>query len=223
MKYLTFFKQSIFAFFAVFFLNSLAIANDQGVITYNIIYDESEISQQMKNNMPEKVTLSFNANKIRMDFSVKSGVEMANITDPDNRLFVIMMTMGPHKMAFKLVNDEIDLQSEKYGITNIRFLDETKTIAGYLCKKAIISYEEDEDLIVYYTEEIDAGSDNYATPFEGIPGVLMQFSMLQKNVRVTFVAEKVEFQTVDNSMFVIPQGYQIISGEDALQQLQFGR
>jgi GLPGLI family protein len=102
----------------------------------------------------------------------------------------------------------------------VEVTSETKEIAGYTCKKAIITIpEEDQELIVYFTEELGSGAINFDNPqFKDINGVMLEFEIPNQNFTMKLEAVSVEKKNVPESDFTIPDGYQIKTKEE-LQQM----
>jgi GLPGLI family protein len=75
---------------------------------------------------------------------------------------------------------------------------DTKIIAGFNCKKAIIRLPgRNETFTIYYTEEIALKHPNSTNPYSDINGVLMEFELNLLYLRMRFVAEK--FQSCDEA------------------------
>ena len=73
----------------------------------------------------------------------------------------------------------------------IQETDETKTIAGFLCKKAIVRLpSSDETLTIFYTDEIDLRHPNTTNPYKKVKGVLMEFELNLLYLKMHFIAEK---------------------------------
>jgi GLPGLI family protein len=68
---------------------------------------------------------------------------------------------------------------------------ETKTIAGFSCKKVIIKLPSSkESFTVYYTDEITLKHPNSTNPYKDIKGVLMEFELTLIHLKMRFEAEK---------------------------------
>jgi hypothetical protein len=78
--------------------------------------------------------------------------------------------------------------------------DETKVIAGFTCKKAIISLPSgNESFIIYYTDEIALKHPNTTNPYRKVKGVLMEFELKLLYLNMRFEAEK--YQPLENKDF----------------------
>ena len=94
----------------------------------------------------------------------------------------------------------------------VEYTGETKTIAGFKCKKAIITMQgEDEGELlteeVWYTDEIPNSNNDYRS----LKGMPLEFSMNISGVKMTFTTTDVKREAVDASMFTVPADYTITS------------
>ncbi len=102
---------------------------------------------------------------------------------------------------------------------DVEVTGETKEIAGYECKKALVrskeSGAEDMEMVVYFTDELGSGMLNYNNPmFKDVQGVMMEYSMKENNMNMTFTAISVTKEKIKDEEFVIPEGYNVMSMSD---------
>ncbi len=93
--------------------------------------------------------------------------------------------------------------------------NETKKIAGYLCKKVKVTFPDKkyEDFDIYYTNEIKIDKPNWNNPFYQIDGVLMEYQIVMFGIRTKIVADSVAFIKVDDSEFEVPVDYKEVTKE----------
>ena len=124
-----------------------------------------------------------------------------------------MVRLLNKKMAYvadtAAINKEL-AHDVQFKITEV---DGTKMIAGYKCKKAMAKSIDGKapDVELYYTNDIKLDDPNWATPFKGIDGVLMQYRISKYGFYMEFTAQKVEPEKVDDQLFIMPADYKIIS------------
>jgi len=118
------------------------------------------------------------------------------------------------------MNDS-DLKKEKETAptTTIKYLDETKVIAGYKCKKAEVTIKTKEGVedtfIVFYTTEIPVNETK--TTFEGLNGFPLEYNIAQGGIKMTFSTKSIEKSPIPDSKFELDkEGYK----ETTLQELQ---
>jgi GLPGLI family protein len=125
-----------------------------------------------------------------------------------------------NKTAMKMTEAEMARQKRKVPEYEIKQTEEKREIAGYPCKKADIK-SKDGDFSVWYTEDIAVRNSNWDSPFKGIHGFLMEFAMVQNGMNMKLAAKKVSEEKVDDSMFIIPEGYKMTTPEEL--QKMFGK
>lgn len=145
----------------------------------------------------------------------------------ENGSLVLMDQMG-NKNYIRTSKAEMDKNAEvnKDKAPKIEYTSETKTIAGYECKKAIVTITTPKDgetkADVWYTEKIP-----YVTQsgrrggdiFKGLNGMAMEFTVPQGPMKVKMVAKEVSLEAVPDSKFVLTtEGYTEMKMEDLKKQ-----
>ncbi len=191
----------------------------KGVITYKITVEGSDVTDEMKAMMPKTMIMSISGNKSRSEMVMSMG-KTISISDADNKSAITLMDMMGQKIAIKMTQDEIMKEIGDAPETKVEVTSETKEIAGYKCKKAIITIpSEDQEMIVYFTEELGTGAINFDNPqFKDINGVMLEFEIPNQGFTMKLEAVSVEKKNVPESEFTIPDGYQIKTKEE-LQQM----
>ena len=98
------------------------------------------------------------------------------------------------------------------GLPDIKYSDETKMIAGVKCKKATVTYKEKNypPMDVWYTKELDVANSSESN-IEGIDGFLMEFTALKDGIIIGSKITSFEQVSVPDSLFIIPEGYNIMN------------
>jgi hypothetical protein len=187
----------------------------KGVITYKITVEGSGVTEEMKTMMPKTMVMSIMGNKARSEMAMSMG-KTVSITDGDNKTAITLMDMMGQKIAMQSNYDEIMKEMGNSPKAKVEVTSETKEIAGYTCKKAIVTIEEEnQEIIVYYTEELGTSALNFDNPqFKDINGVMLEFEMPNDTFSMHFTAISVEKKNVSESEFTIPEGYQIKTKEE---------
>jgi GLPGLI family protein len=207
----------------LFIVSSLAgNAKDfKGVITYKITIEGSSVTDELRAMMPKTMTLTIKGNIAKMDMVMGMGKTSA-ITNADEKTSINMVDMMGQKYAVKSTSEDIAKEMENAKDYQVEFSNETKEIAGYNCKKAIVRHVSDgTEIIVYYTEDLGTGAMNFDNPqFKDIKGIMLEFEMPNPEFSMHFIATTVEEKNVSDSEFTIPEGYQIKTKEEF--QTMFG-
>ncbi len=186
-----------------------------GIITYDITYDGDEIDETTKAQLPTQIVVSMSGNKVRNE-QVSAFYSMASISDLEKGSAIILIDAMGMKIAVNQTKEDIEKNKAEADLTDptIKFVDESKVIAGYKCKKAEVT--QGEDIIeVYYTDEIavPAGM-NDNNGFKGINGMLMQYTVVQQGLTMTMTVKEVKKAKVKGGLFVIPDDYEVKTMEE---------
>lgn len=145
----------------------------------------------------------------------------------ENGSLVLMDQMG-NKTYMRTSKAELDKNAEvnKDKAPRFEYTSETKTIAGYECKKAIVTLTTQKDgevkSDVWYTEKIpyvSQGSRRGGDMFKGLNGMAMEFTVPQGPMKVKMVAKEVSLESVPDSKFVLTtDGYTEVKMDDMKKQ-----
>ena len=187
----------------------------KGVITYKITVEGSGVTDEMKTMMPKTMTMTIKGNKARSEMIMSMG-KTISISNGDDKTAITLMDMMGQKIAIQSNYEEIMKEMADSPEAKVEVTGETKEIAGYVCKKALVTIpEEDMEIIVYFTEELGTSALNFDNPqFKDINGVMLEFEMPNESFSMHFTAVTVEKKNVDDSEFTIPEGYQIKTKEE---------
>lgn len=204
-----------FATLILLFIFSFTILAQEfeGNITYSISYaDLPEEMQAYESMLPKEMNFLVKNDKSKMTQAAAMGGETVVITDQSNKKTTVLVnTMGFKVAVSKNLAEE---QSEP----EIKYVDENKTIAGYPCKKAILTDENGIKTTLWYTEEIPALGVNLG--LKGIKGLPMEFETTQNGINAKIVATSISEEKVDDSEFEIPEGYKEMSEEEFQKMMQ---
>lgn len=186
-----------------------------GIITYDITYEGEDLDAATTAQLPTQIVVSLNGNKVRNE-QVSAFYSMASISDLEKGSAIILIDAMGMKIAVNQTKAEIDKNKAEADLKDpaIKILDETKMIAGYKCKKAEVSMDE-EVMEVYFTDEIlvpEGMNDN--SGFKGINGMLMQYTVNQQGLLMTMTVKEVKKAKVKAGLFLIPDDYEIKTMEE---------
>jgi len=182
----------------------------EGVITFKITYPDSKFSESQMAMFPKLLTVSIKGMKSRTELQM-SGMNTVEITDYDTKSKVSLLNMMGQKYAIKQSTAEILKELEKEGTPTVELSNETKMIAGYTCKKAIVTVNNDGIKTVfeaYYSSELGSKVSNFDNPiYKDIDGVLLEFTVQNKNMNMKLTATSVEKKNIPAKEFEIPSDY----------------
>lgn len=182
----------------------------EGVIEYTVTYLDKPKDKPLISVLPSKVDVLFKKDRTITRIDGFMGLFSLNYLSFGNSSpnYTLMRVLDKKYMyeakAEKTAYGYIDMDDVK-----IRFVNETKEIAGYMCSKAIATSKNMNylPLILYYTYEIDIDNPNANNPFSEIDGVLMEFQVQLEGINMRFEAKNVKRTEVKEELFSIPSDY----------------
>jgi len=189
----------------------------EGVITYKISYPDSKLTESTLAMFPKLMTITVKGSKSKTEISTGMG-NQTEIIDYTDKTKVALLDMMGQKYAIKQTAEDIRKEMEKEPTAKVEVTNETKSIAGYACKKAIVTAEQDGEKTVYevwFTNEIgskDANFDNAL--YKDIDGVLMEFLMTTPQITMKFTVSSVDKKSVSAKEFEIPAEYKLTTKEE---------
>ena len=212
--------QKIGIFFLLAFIGPLAIMAAkpfEGVITYTISYPDSKFTESQLKMFPKLLTVSIKGTKSRTELNTGMG-NQTSINDYSDKTVINLIDMMGQKYPIKKTSQDIEKEIAKEPVAKVNVTNETKVIAGYTCKKAIVTTEQDGEKTtyeVYFTTEIGGKGANFDNPlYKDIDGVMMEFLMKTPQFTMKFSASTVEKKSVASKDFEIPADYKLTTEEE---------
>ena len=202
----------------LFYSNAaLAQSNFEGRIIYTITYENLPAEMKGYESMlPQDIKIHMKGSKSRVEQSQMMGTNVA-VSDMDQKNGFLEMDVNGQKLRIMVSTSKFE--EEAAQMSNIEYVDESKQIAGYPCKKAILKDENSQVLMtVFYTEKIQ---NRAQLQFVGLKGFPLEYSMNQQNFTVIMTASLVSEEAVPDQLFEKSEGYKDISEAD-LQQMMGG-
>jgi GLPGLI family protein len=199
-------------------------AQKEGSVTYVMTMEGLPPEQaSMMGDMETKIVYKDKKTYTEMNSMM---VSYKTVTD-DNGSLTVMDQMG-NKYFTRMTKADMDKMAaeKKEKDPKIEYTSETKSIAGYECKKAIVTGEGKEGEVkmdVWYSEKVpyisQGGGRKGGEMFKGLKGMPMEFSVNQGPMKIKMVAKEVSFEKVPDSIFTLStEGYT----EKTLADLQKG-
>jgi GLPGLI family protein len=181
----------------------------KGIVTFSRSYT-GNIDAATMAQMPKLMTISVLGNLQKLE--IASGpYTMDFISNGDKKESLVLIDAMGQKMYYKSDQAEIESDYTKNGTPEITYSDETKTIAGYSCKKAeYITKDADgneQKVVVYYTEELGGEALNYGTSFQGLKGFPLEYVGTEREITITSSATEVKKGKVKDTDFMVPTDY----------------
>ncbi len=190
----------------------------EGKIVYNISYPGMEMDSNYKAMMPSQSIVYFKDQKSRTEMSFSTGIFTASLLDSKSGEIITLTDMMGTKTAIVLTEkDQQNAKKEKeksgtkYPPIKITYEAETKKVAGYSCKKALITTgSESYPIEIFYTDQIKSIT-QLNSSWENFDGFPLEYTLNMEGVMMKLSASEVAVGNVDDSLFSIPSDYKVMT------------
>ncbi|MEO6901865.1 MAG: hypothetical protein ABI315_01775 [Bacteroidia bacterium] len=186
----------------------------EGEIEYDAFVMDRE--NPMASLAPDKMTIKFKDDKICFEMNAGMGLFTTSfISDPPKKSITQLVKFLNKKFMLTQSREDVIKENENCGLEVIP-TNETKLIAGYLCKKVKIKPKKknEAEYAIYYTNELDVKKPNFINCYNMIDGVLMEYQMKKFGLEMKFTAQKVKNIEIDSKVFEIPSDYKKVTEKE---------
>ncbi len=223
------FEKSIAVIFLLMLLSHPADAAKkyfQGKITYTITYEGGNINEAQQEMMP-KTMMKYIGNGFVKNVMFTGVGKQSTIIDLKNKTKTTLLNLMGQKFAIENTIDEIEKELQQKPDADVEVTDESKVIAGYNCKKAIIRIKNDKGETTnegygWFTDELKVDPDiNFSEIYlNKIEGLFLEFSLdMGTGTTMKFIATEVNKKKITDKEFVIPEDYQKVTREELMNSL----
>lgn len=207
-------------------LLSLSFLAQEATIKYEMKFesDDPEAQSQIALMDNSSMTMFMKGKLFRQEINMGNGLVISTtVVNGETEEGVVLMGGMTGKIASTFNpserKEDADEQEEEVDI-EIEFTNETKEILGFTCKKAIIYDGEGNEMVYWYTEEIEQPENEGKYMNQKIPGMPLEFSITEPQVTMVFKAveydDKVK-KSKEKFSTEIPEGYTEKSIEEIRQ------
>lgn len=224
--------KKLFATLAVVALSALT-SNAQvkeGYVLYDMKMEGISAEEAaMFGDMETKITFK-NGNSLTETTSMMGS---SQVLMNETGMLMLQEQMG-NKMAIKQTKEEMEKEAakakDKAVDPKIEYIAETKTIAGYECKKAIVTMagkdKKEEKIEIWYSDKFEnlnkEGKGRGQAGLKGLKGMPFEYSMSFGPMKMKMLAKEVSLEPVADSKFNLStEGYKIMT-MDELKAMQGG-
>lgn len=194
----------------------------EGHISYKMDVSSDDPDMAMATSMMQgsKMELYFKDKATRVEMNMGAMMNVTSITDETSGNVLVLMggMMGKNAVLSTIAESE-QSNAENMPKYDVTFSNETKVIEDYTCKKAILTDEDGNENVFWYTEEITMSKRGQNYLNEEIPGMAMQYEMNNGGLKMTFTVTKVETSLDKKSsktLFdtTVPEGYTVMTMDE---------
>ncbi len=191
----------------------------KGVIEYDIIYESEKEANRKESDkiLPLGMKIFYRSPKVKIEIANQIGKSVI-IGDAEEESTVVLLDVLGSKLAIKNTKAEREKAMGDLPKVLIRYTENTKTIAGYLCEEVEIIQGENT-MNAFFTEEIKIENPNWLTEYKDINGVLLEYTQISDNMKTRYIAKKIEKMNIKKKEFEIPENYKQISKQELTKLL----
>jgi len=201
----------------------------RGTITYSLSYEGDAMSDIQKAKLPTSISVKMYDGMSKFT-EVMGPASQTTIINPKSDKYTVLIEAGMKKAALVMKYSDVNNDSLLKYTTEIDYSADTKIIAGYTCKKAIVTFTpkegvEDEERMysVFYSEELGTAEDNSDGYFKGIPGMLLESYQVSPDFAVKYLATEVKKGKVKDLDFLMPSDFKEFTDQDDLMDYLQGK
>jgi GLPGLI family protein len=222
-------KKQLFSLFAALVLSStLSAQTSEGHVKYSIDMTSDNPEMAMAISMMQGSTLQiyFKEQQSRVEMAMGSFMNTITISDATKgeALTLTSGMMGNSAMKTTFGDDNGDGVSDVDAEVDIdiTITEETKKILDYTCKKAIMSDEEGNESIFWFTDQINANKQGQNMLSDKIPGFPLQMEVNTNGMVMVMTATEFNKKLKDKNLFdmTVPEGYTLTTPEELIDSMQ---
>jgi len=159
-------------------------------VSYTTTIEASGAQAEMMLNMMNGSTMEIASNAQRTWVKNKVGSMMTTEMElhVESKEMTMYMSGMVGNMAFRGNSDDLeDAKSEEKTEPKVELLNDTKTVLGVLCKKAIAKDMEGNTTTLWYTEDFDRPEGMVQMP-NAVPGLCLEFEIVTDDIKITYTA-----------------------------------
>lgn len=145
--------------------------------------------------LPKQQTYTFHNNLFHSSVK-KAMVEINIISNTEKKYFYSDLKFSKSKFY------EGTVAQEDLADFDIEFTDKRAEIAGFKAKHAIAHSNNNGKIELWYTEEIAMQNPNWHTPYSEVPGVLLEYTVINNGITMHFKATSFYDEEVDKTLFI---------------------
>jgi GLPGLI family protein len=165
--------------------------NENGRVSYDVFVssDDPQVQAYISNMEGSMLELYFHDGKVKSEFFMGEFMTRTTIDHKGNDTTLMLIDGMMGRIATKITDDDLsDEQKLAKAKIDVELVEGSKDVMGYACKKAIITGEDDNETIVWYTTDIVPAFRKGQYLHEDIPGVPLELNSAWGKMDLKFVA-----------------------------------
>lgn len=185
-------------------------------IVYDAVINTGAAEPKLADAFDGATTTVYLKGNLSRSEMVSALASFITIHDARSGAAVVMQEVGGQKLLIRLTSDDWKDKNRKYEGIKFTNTTETKTLAGYTCKKAVATLKDGTSFTVFYTTDIVPENTDYNSQFNGLNGLPLEYELTQGSLNIRYVVAQVNLNPVPVSKFDIPKtGYREMTYEES--------
>ncbi len=173
----------------------------EGIVKYALTLEDSQLPPEataMFSNAEVVVYITPEMQRTDVNMIIQS---TTSIVDMQKKTISTIMEMGGQKYLIKMNEEDIRKEEKESSELKIKYLEETKEVAGYKCSKAEITTAESPEkvMMVYFTEDIPVS--NLKPVYKGLKGFPLEYTINMGGIQMKFAAKTISKENIPASTF----------------------
>ena len=188
----------------------------EGTISYDIVINTGDSKPKIADMFDGATSIVYiKGNKTRSEM-VSSLGSQSTIVDSKTGNVTVLKEYGEQKYMISMTPANWKEANRRYEGVTFTFENESKTIAGYKCQKAIGKLKDGSTFTVYYTTELMPENYEFQYSNKTLPGLAMQYESSIGSLKVTYTVSRISFNPVPASKFDLPKtGFRVMTYEES--------
>ncbi len=169
----------------------------KGKITYAITYEGDALTPMQKSQLPTTITMKVLGTMTHTEI-INGPAIITMIERPEEHVKITMVEFMDKKAGITEI-DTATVDTTSQFTTEIEYTEDTKDIADYTCKKAVVTFTpkegveaEEQTLAIYYCPELGGAELNTDGPYKGVPGRILEFYQVTPGMISKMVATEIK-------------------------------
>lgn len=190
----------------------------EATISYDIVINTNNPSPQVADLLDGATSVVYlKGNSSRSEMISSLGTQ-STIVDGRTGNVTVLKDYGEQKYMINMTPANWKQSNKKYEGITFTYTNETKTISGYSCQKAIGRLTDSTSFVVYYTKELVPVNKDFQYLNKNLPGLAMQYEASQGNKTVIYTVSSINLNPVPQAKFELPKsGYRVMTYEESLR------
>ncbi len=205
-------KPKCYIFLILFLISAITCLAQKPFTEGTVIYNVT-LASPSKQTFSGTYTFFIKGNQIRKEIKLNNGYQDVVLLNCGTNKVYSLQNKNGKKYAIELSMQELQQRQAKFdGFKMANETNDTKKIAGYSVYKANVNYTDGSTPVVYYTKDWQPTQPITFERFPNAKFLPVRFSYTDEHgMAMTFEAQVIDLEPIENSRFRIPADYKMIS------------